>query len=333
MIGLRFRYVMTPFPIGGLWPSKCNGTTIMKLQFSMMTLVPIGGLWRLSYLFLIAVSSVAQTSQTIAIAAVTDSVDFQPGLPQKGSLASIFTTGLEGGPGVIAATQYPLSNVLVGISVLINSLPAPILAIAFENGYQQINVQVPWEVKGDPMSVEVFQNGVGAQMEAVYTGLTLLSPLSVFFADVKGFGIVQHASDYSLVTPQNPAHPGEYLVAYGINLGPVSNTPASGTPAPFNPLAISSPVFPVCSMIDFISWGNPDSVPSGRSPALFVGLTPGTVGVYQVNFQVPASVPAGNVPIQFVRDVAETNYTVCPGPGSFTVLLTNESRTVLLPVQ
>jgi uncharacterized protein (TIGR03437 family) len=298
----------------------------------MMIPFPIGGLWRLSYLFLIPVFSVAQTSQTITITAVTDSVDFQPGLPQKGSLASIFVTGLEGSPGVIAATQYPLSNVLDGISVWINFLPAPILAIALENGYQQINVQVPWEGQGDPLNVEVFQNGIGAQTEAAYTGSTL-SSLSVFFADVNGFGIVQHASDYSLVTPQNPAHAGEYVVAYGINLGPVGNTPASGTPAPFDPLTIAIPVFPVCSMNDVIRWGNLDSVPLGQSPALFVGLTPGTVGVYQVNFQVPASLPAGDVPISFGRDLSETNFTQCPGPGSFTILLTQESRTVLLPVQ
>jgi len=294
---------------------------------------PIGGLLSLSYLFLIPVFSVAQTTQTIAIAAVTDSVAFQPGLPQKGSLASIFATGLEGGPGVIAATEYPLLDVLGGIHVWINSVPAPILAIAFENGYQQINVQVPWEIQGDPMNVQVFQNGIGAQMQAAYTGSTFSSLLSVFFADVNGFGIVQHAGDYSLVTPQNPAHAREYLVAYGINLGPVGNTPASGTPAPFNPLAIAMPVFPVCSIGDSIIWGKQDQGPLGQSPTLFVGLTPGTVGVYQVNFQVPASLPAGNVPISFGRDLSETEYTECPGPGSFTILLTQESRTVLVPVQ
>jgi uncharacterized protein (TIGR03437 family) len=299
---------------------------------SLKILFPIRGLWRLAYLAVIPVVSVAQT-QNISIAAVTDSVAFQPGLPQKGSPASIFVTGLEGSPGIIAATEYPLPKVLDGINVWINSVPAPIFAIAFENGYQQINVQVPWEVQGDPTNVAVFQNGIEAQVEVAYTGTTFTSPLSVFFADVNGFGIVQHVSDYSLVTPQNPAHAGEYLVAYGINLGPVSNTPASGTPPPFNPLAIVTPVFPLCAIDDTISWGGPDSGASAQSPALFVGLTPGTVGVYQVNFQVPASLPAGNLSIGFGRVLSETEYTSCPGPGSSTILLTQQSRTVLLPVQ
>jgi uncharacterized protein (TIGR03437 family) len=178
----------------------------------------------------------AQSTQNIAITAVTNSADFQPGLPQKGSLASIFVTGLQGAPGVITATQYPLSNVLNGISVWINFLPAPILAIAFENGYQQINVQVPWEGQRDPLYVEVFQNVFRAHTEN-----TQATGFSVFFSDANGYGIVQHATDYSAVTAQNPAHPGEYLIAYGINLGPVSNTPASGAQAPSSPLAMSIP--------------------------------------------------------------------------------------------
>jgi uncharacterized protein (TIGR03437 family) len=71
---------------------------------------------------------------------------------------------------------------------------------------------------------------------------SILFMVSVFLADVNGFGIVQHGSNSSFVTPQNPVHPGEYLVAYGINLGPVNNTPPTGTAAPSNPPAVSIPV-------------------------------------------------------------------------------------------
>ncbi len=100
--------------------------------------------------------------QPIQIAALTNSADFQPSLPQPGSLASIFCTGLQGPPGVIAAPpQYPLPAQLVvagsPVTVWISFIQAPILAIAFENGYQQINVQVPWQVPQDPLFVQVFQ--------------------------------------------------------------------------------------------------------------------------------------------------------------------------------
>src|SRR5580704_5795350 len=42
--------------------------------------------------------SFLRADQPIQIIALTNSADFQPGLPQKGSLASIFCTGLQGGP-------------------------------------------------------------------------------------------------------------------------------------------------------------------------------------------------------------------------------------------
>jgi hypothetical protein len=60
--------------------------------------------------FLAGVS--AQTTQTITITTVTNTADFQPGLPEKGGIASIFLTRLQGGPGVVTVNRYPLSNVL-----------------------------------------------------------------------------------------------------------------------------------------------------------------------------------------------------------------------------
>src|ERR1700676_1029921 len=99
--------------------------------------------WPTCLLLMFSFSGIV-SAQTINIVAVTNSADFATGLPQKGSLASIFCTGLQGEPGIVSATQYPLSNRVNDISVWINSVPAPILAIAFQDGYQQINVQVPW---------------------------------------------------------------------------------------------------------------------------------------------------------------------------------------------
>lgn len=268
-----------------------------------------------------------QTTQTITIAAVTNSADFQPGLPQKGSLASIFTTGLQGSPGVYAAApRYPLSNELGGVSVWVNFLPAPILAIAFLDGYQQINVQVPWEGQRAPLYVEVFQNGIRAHTEETQT-----SGFSVFFADANGYGIVQHAADYSLVTTQNPAHAGEYLVAYGINLGPVDNTPSSGMPAPAQPLAISvapgSPENGICRMDDVVSIGSANAVPQ------YVGLTPGSVGVYQVNFQVPASAGVGDLPLTLTRTLTANPFGACQGSGLGHTRTSSSSRAVSLPVR
>ncbi len=260
----------------------------------------------LLFIFSTVSAGFAQSTQTIRIVAVTNSADFQPVLPQSGSLASNFLTGLEGAQGITTPTKYPLSNELNGVSVWIDSVPAPILAIAFLDGYQQINVQVPWEHQYNPLNpqstVEVRQNGIRAQTASTQATV----PTSVFFADANGNGIIQHASDYSLVTPQNPAHPGEYLLAYGINLGPVKNQPQTDAPAPFDPLAEAVKASLICGLDRTVQIGTAVVTPS------YVGLTPGTVGVYQVNFRLPPSVSVGNLPLSFVWTFGAVGFISAP---------------------
>jgi uncharacterized protein (TIGR03437 family) len=279
-----------------------------------------------TWLLCCAASVAGQSRQSITIAAVVNSADFQPGMPQKGSLASIFTTGLEGEPQIVTSTQNPLSNVLNGVSVWVDSVPAPILSIAFRKEYQQINFQVPWELVRDPVYVEVLQNGTRAYREENQP-----KAFSVFFSDATGRGIVQHSSDYSLVTTENPASPGEYLVAYGINLGPVSNAQKSGVRAPVDPLAVSmtpgSPQQGICSMEDVLTIGLSTTTPS------YVGLSPELVGVYQINFQVPLSVLAGDSFMTFVRALTVNPFGPCRGSGLGNIGTIKTSRAVNLPIR
>jgi len=277
-------------------------------------------LWplRLAFILSSADGGFAQVSQTIKIVAVAQSADFQPGIANPGSLNSIFVTGLAGEPGIITATAYPLSNQLNGVSVSIDSYPAPILALALFNGNQQINVQVPWE-DSSPKVVAVTQNGIQAQ-----TSDSAGTPWSVFFSAANGYGVIQHASDYSLVTPQNPAHPDEYLIAYAQNLGSVTNQPATGAPAPFNPLAESVLGSPVgCDTSVSVRFG--PNLDFAASPS-YMGLTPGAVGVYQVNFQLPTSMQAGDSQIALMWYQAGSAFFHCMNNGI-------TSRSVLLPIQ
>ena len=71
--------------------------------------------WSRSWLLCLALAPLiagiahAQTAQTITITAVTNSADFRPGFPQKGSLASIFTTGLQGAPGIYQSPSWSIT--------------------------------------------------------------------------------------------------------------------------------------------------------------------------------------------------------------------------------
>lgn len=242
----------------------------------------------------------AQPPRNIRIVAVTEAADFHPGLAQAGSLSSLFVTGLEGGAGMVTPSTLPLPKELNGVTVSIDADPAPILAVAFRDGYQQINIQVPWEAQ-TPRVVTVAQNGVQGQTSEFGPAS---SESSIFLVDADGYAVVQRASDYSLITPLNPAHPGETLVAYAQNLGPVTNRPSTGAPSPLIPLAysITPPSTAQCLVIQQVTLRAPGY--SWSVPYLSV-MTPGLVGVYQVAFTLPQSTPVADLHLAIYRDAFE----------------------------
>jgi len=95
-----------------------------------------------------------------------------------------------------------------------------------------------------------------------------------------GTAAIEHAADYSLVTQSNPAVAGETIVVYMTGLGPVSSPVASGMPAP----AANAASYGRCA---YPSVGQ----------VLYAGLTPGTVGLYQMNLQLPDDLPWSSFPL------------------------------------
>ena len=87
---------------------------------------------------------------------------------------------------------------------------------------------------------------------------------------------------FSLITPENPASPGEVITLFGTGLGQTAPNPQdlgipSGQPIPTG----ESLTVPFVAA-DFVS-----SLVDGRSAVIqFVGLMPGQVGVYQINMRL-----------------------------------------------
>lgn len=67
---------------------------------------------------------------------------------------------------------------------------------------------------------------------------------------------------------------------YCVGLGPVNNPPPTGAPAPDGSSTTTSPISVLFNGATF--------------PAAFAGLLPGSVGVFQVNVQIPADAPTGD---------------------------------------
>ncbi len=197
-----------------------------------------------------------------------------PGLV-AGSAATVYLAGALASPGINSASSVPLPTAIGGLSVMVGGQPAPLYATAFVNGLEQINFQVPFEAAGTEVPVVIRRGSA----ESAPVMVPLLPAQPGIFANGQD-GILVFNSDFSLVTPANPASAGTDVVFYATGLGPVTNAPPTGAPAPREPLAqtIETP-----------------SVTLGGVPCevQFAGLAPDFVGVYQVNFRVPQGVPPG----------------------------------------
>jgi uncharacterized protein (TIGR03437 family) len=195
-----------------------------------------------------------------------------------------------------AGPPFPTS--LGGVQVLIDNVPAPVYCVG-----PQITVIVPYAVGASPIaSIQVVNNSVNSNVATAYVYKTAPGVFTVPAGGL-GFAAAQHGN-YSLITPANPAQPGETIVVYLSGLGnvfPVNGVPpVDGAATGLNGDTVVSTI-----QVDVAGFGS-TSIP-------YAGLTPGTAGLYQINFQVPANAPAGNDALAIV------------GPGSY-------SSQALLPV-
>jgi uncharacterized protein (TIGR03437 family) len=245
----------------------------------------------------------------IEILAVTSSANFTSGRIRAGSLASIFCRGLQNVGGLIVADSHPLPLSLANVRVRFGAYDAPMLAIGNRDGglYQQINVQVPWEANTDSgYRIEV-QQGVHSAFQMVSTREEILAP--AFFVDASGYAVAQHASDYRPVTVNDPARPGEWIIVYATNLGPVENPPRTGYPADLENL---HPTLRDTSDT-WVSYGLSAASIWDPLRTNYIGLTPGSL-IYQVNFRIPEGYPTGD--LEFViAGVVDCGFFWTPGCG------------------
>jgi hypothetical protein len=134
-------------------------------------------------------------------------------------------------------------------------------------------------VTEDPGSRRI--NG-GGKLQWVFTLLPMLTPQIALTAQGPA---VTHSADFSLVNASKPAVAGEILSLFLTGLGPTVPGVDPGQTFPATPLqTVNSPV-------EVIFNGTTVEVLSA------VGL-PGTIGGYQVNFQVPSVTGSGTATLQ-----------------------------------
>ena len=212
---------------------------------------------------------------------------FAPGIGgavAPGTIVQIFGTNLAN--TTASASAIPLPTSLSGTSVTIAGRPAPLYFVS----PAQINAQVPFELApGASYQVQVTsQQGVttpdSVTITAAAPGVATLS---------SGLAIAQHP-DGTLVNETSPARPGEFVVLYLAGLGGTDNSVATGAASPSASLA--KPVAPVTVTLN-----------GANVPVAFAGLTPGLVGLYQINLQIPSGAPSGDLPLVVSQAGATSN--------------------------
>ena len=112
--------------------------------------------------------------------------------------------------------------------------------------------------------------------------LLVNSPSSAVICDP----VVTHA-DGSLVSISNPATSDEVLVLYAVGLGDTSANPPAGVATPPPAPSVTTPFGLLFDYVDPLTISPLAGIStSPQTSILFAGLTPGMVGLYQINFRV-----------------------------------------------
>ena len=223
------------------------------------------------------------TTPLVGPGAILNGASYAPQAPlAPGSFVAIFGSALADAPA--SAASLPLPTTLSGSSIVLAGRQAPLL---FASG-GQVNAMVPYGIAVNTAQQVAVAHGNSISVPQQIT-IAAAAP-GIFASDGsgKGQGIIVGVKASGAQAVADPAHPvsaGDVMVIYCTGLGEVNPPIVAGNAA---------------SLTQLEQAVNPVSVTIGGVPApvLFSGLTPGYVGLYQVNASVPAGIaPGDQVPV------------------------------------
>jgi uncharacterized protein (TIGR03437 family) len=208
-----------------------------------------------------------------------------------GSVFALFGVNLATRPA--GATTTTLPTTLLNTTVTVNGELAPLFYV--DSG--QIDAQMPWDIPANTVASVIVKNGSStSNAAAVYVPASAAPGISVF---ANNRAVVVNANN--VVNDANtPAAVGDEVVVYLTGGGPVnaSGKLVTGSPAP-------SGLSPVTDPNATVTVGGQNAV------VKYIGLTPGSIGLYQANFIVP-QLAKGTYPV--VITIAGTASNSLGGP-------------------
>jgi uncharacterized protein (TIGR03437 family) len=229
---------------------------------------------------LLFAGSARGAAPSYSASSVVNAANSAPGPFAPNSILAIYGSGLaRSTQGITSAdiqggflpTELNSTQVIVGDAS--GGTPAPLFFVS--DG--QINFVLPGTVGPDPVVIRVVREG---QYGPAVT-LTLAAAAPALFTTGSGYVLASRA-DYTLITPDAPAHAGETVVLWATGLGKTVHNPQPGELPNFTS--------PLADLAAFqVSLGGS---PISAALIQYAGLTPLSAALYQINFVLPGTVPA-----------------------------------------
>lgn len=220
------------------------------------------------------------------ITSISDAASFQVGKGvAPGSYVAIFGSALSDTTQSLTTFFLPFGMSASSVSFWNSDYTVAWPGRVWYMSPQQINVQVPWELSGWT-SANVIVTVDSIQSAAFTLPIAPNLPAMYLYNDL---AIAQDAG-YHLITSSNPARRGDSIMLYTNGLGLVSNQPASGELTPNKGTLSEAKVQPTVTI------GNVNA------PVQFSGLTPDSIGLFQINIQVPQNAPTGLQPVVITQN-------------------------------
>jgi uncharacterized protein (TIGR03437 family) len=233
--------------------------------------------------------TVVPVAPLVSAGGIVNISDYQNDGVAPGDIAAVFGLQFSSNPALQSAPGVPLPTSLGGTYVQVNGNPVPLYYVL----PGQIAFQVPYSLSAGSATVQVMVGSTAGNLRSVK--VSARAPKLLAYPTALGtYGIFINL-DASLTWPPSalagcncrPAKVGDTVILFGIGFG--QTTPAAVEGAAGAAQSIGGATVSFGGIFGGMATTN----------SSFTGLTPGLVGLYQMNVTIPTGTPTGSlVPVQ-----------------------------------
>ena len=225
---------------------------------------------------------------TLSLNGVLSNANPAPGAAlAPGAIAQVKGAGLANSN--VEAQGSPLPIVLDEVRVLIGARETPIFSVS--SG--QLKVQIPIEVEPNRYhSVVVSVNDAYSTPETF-----TVAPAQPAIATYSEAWAIEQSRDSTPISVASPAHPGDQIIIFLEGMGATTPPTASGYAAAGE------------ARVQL----QPNVIIGGKTAEIsYAGLTPGLIGVYQINLRIPPDLTPGDLAVAVTQNGVTSNSAILP---------------------